>query len=94
MLSNHPTDPRSTCQRGLAKCSPAKAAEQSDFEPSSAEKLGLEYVQSIPFAEDARVGGYLVQADVRPITYGYLYGANPPEADMARSLYNVLNSSL
>lgn len=78
MLSNHPPDPRSTCQRGLAKCSPAIAAEQSDFEPSSAEKLGLEYVQSFPFAEDARVGGYLVQADVGPITYGYLYGADLP----------------
>lgn len=79
MHSNHITDQRSVCQASLAKCSPTIGAEPSDYEPSTAEKLGLEYVRSFPFAEDARVGGYLVQADVGPVTYGHLYGADLPD---------------
>lgn len=58
-----------------------KLSEQSNGEPSAAEKLGIQYVQSFPFAPDARVGGCLTKADIGPISYGFLHGADLPPDD-------------
>jgi hypothetical protein len=44
--------------------------EQSNGELSLAEQLGIDYVQSYPFAADARVAGYLTKADIGPTSYG------------------------
>lgn len=55
--------------------------EQSSIEPSRAEELGLQYVQSFPFAPDARVAGYLIKADIGPISYGYLHGTDLPPGE-------------
>jgi len=55
--------------------------EQTSGELSQAEQLGIQYVKSYPFAPDARVGGYLIQADIGPTSYGYLYGADLPPGD-------------
>jgi hypothetical protein len=68
-----------------APCIPSVEPQPSDYVPSKAEDLGLEYVRTFPFAEDARVCGYLVQADVGPITYGHLYGADlPPDRNFVK----------
>lgn len=56
--------------------------EQSNGELSLAEQLGIDYVQSYPFAADARVAGYLTKADIGPTSYGFLHGADlPPGAN-------------
>lgn len=52
--------------------------QQPSAELSKAEHLGIEYVQSFPFAPDARVTGYLIKADIGPTSYGFLYGADLP----------------
>lgn len=52
--------------------------EQSSGEPSRAEQLGIQYVQSFPFAPDARVAGCLIKADIGPTSYGFLHGADLP----------------
>lgn len=46
----------------------------SDLSP--AEKRGLDYVRSFPFAPDARISGYLIRADISPVSFGYLHGAD------------------
>lgn len=64
---------------------PAQAApqtrtliEQSSSELSRADRLGIQYVTSFPFAPDCRVAGYLIKADIGPTSYGFLYGADLP----------------
>lgn len=64
---------------------PAKAApktttltEQSSSELSLADHLGIQYVQSFPFAPDAQVAGYLIKADIGPTSYGFLHGTDLP----------------
>lgn len=70
--------------RDIASVSHSKRA-QSAFQtleqhssdaPSAAEKRGLEYVRTFPFAPDARVSGYLLKADIGPVSFGYLHGAD------------------
>jgi hypothetical protein len=59
-----------------------KTDQQSNGDLSLADKLGLQYVQSFPFAPDARVAGYLIKADIGPTSYGFLYGADlPPDGN-------------
>jgi hypothetical protein len=48
--------------------------EQWDGELSRADELGIQYVQSFPFAHEARVAGCLIKAEIGPISHGYLYG--------------------
>jgi len=67
---------------------PAQAApqtpefvEQSSSELSLADKLGIQYVTSFPFAPDARVAGYLIKADIGPTSYGFLYGTDLPPGE-------------
>lgn len=55
--------------------------EQGDGELSQAEKLGIQYVQSFPFAPDARVAGCLTKADIGPTSYGFLHGADLPPGE-------------
>ncbi|MFC5550281.1 hypothetical protein [Massilia aerilata] len=56
-------------------------SEQADSEPSQAEKLGIQYVQSFPFAPDARIAGCLTKADIGPTSYGFLHGADLPPGE-------------
>lgn len=51
---------------------------QSSSELSQADKLGIQYVTSFPFAPNARIAGYLIKADIGPTSYGFLYGADLP----------------
>lgn len=55
--------------------------QQADGEPSLAEKLGIQYVQSFPFAPDARVAGCLTKADIGPTSYGFVHGADLPPGE-------------
>jgi len=65
-------------QPGQAALKIPTLTEQSSSELSQADQLGIQYVTSFPFAPDARVAGYLIKADIGPISYGYLYGADLP----------------
>jgi len=69
-------------QPALAVPPSTTPTQQSSSELSLADKLGIQYVQSFPFAPDARVAGYLIKADIGPTSYGFLYGADlPPDGN-------------
>lgn len=72
------TGARSPQQSVYAKShTPARTA-KSDGELSQAERISLDHVQSRRFATAARVGGYLLRADIGPNSFGFLYGADLP----------------
>ena len=52
----------------LARAAPQFLAlvDQSNGELGPAEQPGIDYVQSYPFAGDARVAGYLTMTDIGP----------------------------
>ena len=59
--------------------------EHSRPELSDANQLGIRYGTSCPFAPEARVAGYLIEADIGPTSYGFLYGAEvPPNENFIR----------
>ena len=53
-------------------------AQQSRSEIIDAEQLGIERTQSIRFAPDARVAGFLVSADIGPTSFGFPHGPDLP----------------
>lgn len=65
-------------QPAQADVSVKASSEQPSCDPTLAEQLGIDYVRSYPFAPDARVAGYLIKADIGPISYGFLHGADLP----------------
>lgn len=71
-----------SAQQSVQGASKAPASiEQPSSELSLADKLGIQYVTSFPFAPDARVAGYLIKADIGPTSYGFLYGADLPSGE-------------
>ena len=48
---------------------------------SRIERDVLDFAWSFRFATDARVSGYLINADIGPTSYGHLYGADMPPGE-------------
>ena len=49
----------------------------------------IEYAKTLPFMVEAKVRGFLLQADIGPICYGYVYGcAIYPEGTFIRFAAN------
>ena len=74
-LEQYP-DSASGCQSKRAQNAFQALEQQPSNEVSPAEKLGLDYVRTFPFAPDAKVGGYLIKADIARVSFGYLHGAD------------------
>ena len=77
MYPNHRVDIPSIRQPSLAQ----RTHSSHPLEPTdqtSAEKIGLACARRFRFAPDARINGFLLQADIGPISYGNLHGNDLP----------------
>jgi hypothetical protein len=69
----------STIATDLASRTSATTKKQSSAVISLTEQRGLDYVRTFPFAPDARVAGFLTQADIGPTSFGQLHGTDLPD---------------
>ena len=81
MHNGHEAATKSPTQPNQASSKTLAVAQQSNSDISQAEQLGIDYVRSFPFPPHARVAGYLLNADIGPISYGFLHGADPQRGE-------------
>lgn len=73
-------DAKSAYLSDLPNFYPVKPAARSSYLPSVRERHVIADARNVQFDTNARVAGYLLQADVGPVTHGYLFSADLPPA--------------